>query len=367
MFPDYFLREHWSIFSPVLGFIVGLYLMTQNNKQLLKEHYFGLILGLPLAVFIWFWIGTRYKLHYGDSYFYCHSFMSSVNGMNMFNDSNEWLWSTFTMPFVSIGNITNWYLGIAAFYIGGIVFACLVLTPKHFLVSFTFLITSMSFFTYGVNGIRNGMATSVAFIGLSIIAANLLRNRGISFTLGLFIIFLSSGIHNSLSLIFAVSIIAYFYHNTKIYIYIWFACIFLSFIGSGFLLSTFSHLTDDVRLMNYGTGEVSNAMFSKTGFRWDFILYSSLPIYFGYYTIVKKHINDFTYTYLVNVYIIANAFWCTINSVSYSNRFAYLSWFMMPLLIAYPLVKFNIFKQQGLLAGCLMIGFVFFNLFFGIV
>lgn len=365
MFHDYHLYEHWTVFSPILGIIVGVYLMSQSNKQLLKAHNFGLILGLSLAVFVWLWIGTRYKTHYGDSYLYCHSFESAMNGMNFFTNPKEWVWNYFALLCVATRDITIWYLVIAAFYVGGMAFACLTLTPKHFFVAFVFFLTSSSFFAYGTNGIRNGMATSVTLIGLSIIASNLFKNKNISSILGLLIIIISSGIHNSLSLVAATAVLAYFYRDTKIYMYIWIACIFLSFVGSGPILSVLGHFTDDERLMVYGTGEVSNTMFSKTGFRWDFILYSSVPILLGYFTIIKKHINDNAYTYLLNVYLIANSFWCTINSVSYSNRFAYLSWFMMPILIAYPMIKFNVFKDQGLISGCLMIGFTIFNLIFG--
>ena len=104
--------------------------------------------------------------------------------------------------------------------------------------------------------------------------------------------------------------------------------------------------------------------FSQTGFRWDFLLYSSMPIIMGWYIIFKRRIKvDFNYILLLGVYIYSNAFWVMVIRASFSNRFAYLSWFIYPLVLAYPLLKFPIWKKkQGLRTGLILLahfGFTF--------
>ena len=44
------------------------------------------------------------------------------------------------------------------------------------------------------------------------------------------------------------------------------------------------------------------------------------------------------YARLVNTYLLTNALWILVIHASFSNRFAYLSWFMMPWVLLYPFV-----------------------------
>ena len=53
---------------------------------------------------------------------------------------------------------------------------------------------------------------------------------------------------------------------------------------------------------------------------------------------------------------------------SFSNRFAYLSWFMYPLVLAYPLLTLPIWKEQGKKTGLILMahmGFTYFMWFIG--
>ena len=53
------------------------------------------------------------------------------------------------------------------------------------------------------------------------------------------------------------------------------------------------------------------------------------------------------YSYLLNSYILCNSFWVMMIRASYSNRFAYLSWFLYPVVLAYPLLKFPVFETNN--------------------
>jgi hypothetical protein len=107
-------------------------------------------------------------------------------------------------------------------------------------------------------------------------------------------------------------------------------------------------------MAKYLNAEVSKEFFSKTGFRWDFLLYSALPIFIGWIATYKKSINDKTYSFILHTYIFSNAFWVLINTAAYSNRFAYLSWF----LYHYSSVKecvMHLWKQENQLLKLMLL------------
>lgn len=80
-------------------------------------------------------------------------------------------------------------------------------------------------------------------------------------------------------------------------------------------------------------------MFSNIGFRWDFIIYSLIPIIAGVKYIYTYCYEDKLFIRLFNTYIASNAFWLLTIHVPYNNRFAYLSWFLYPIVLIYPLLK----------------------------
>ena len=67
------------------------------------------------------------------------------------------------------------------------------------------------------------------------------------------------------------------------------------------------------------------------------------------------------YARLVNTYLLANALWVLVIQTSFSNRFAYLSWFMMPWVLLYPFVPGKIIDRPrtGLIAAILCAHYLF--------
>ena len=93
-----------------------------------------------------------------------------------------------------------------------------------------------------------------------------------------------------------------------------------------------------------------------------------MPILLGYYVVIKRGISDKVYLILLNTYTISNAFWVMIIRANFSNRFAYLSWFMLPIVLAYPLFKFDIWgDSQGKRASQIMLAHVGFTWFMAVV
>ena len=112
------------------------------------------------------------------------------------------------------------------------------------------------------------------------------------------------------------------------------------------------------RAGTYLSNTASADVFNKTGFRYDFLIYCFIPILVGYFYILKTDIKDNIYITFLKTYTLANAFWILVNQVPFSNRFAYLSWFLMPIIIFYPIIFYPINpKYRGLTIAVTFIGY----------
>lgn len=349
--------------STIIGVLYAFYLMSLPNSRLLKGTNNNVIPWI-LAIFVTIYIGTRPIWAYADTQLYTTMYNLLQKGIwtEVRGGEVEPFWAFIQYASVPYLSASGWLTVISIFYVGGMTVAAKRWFPRHFLMALIFLFTSYSFFSYGTNGIRNGMATSIAMVGLSFFN----KNRK-ELTIGYVFLIIAYFTHKSCLLIFAAATAARFFKNININVCIWFGCILLSLLFAEPLKDLMAGLIDDNRMAHYVHKQVvtqGTVAFSRTGFRWDFLLYSALPIAFGWYAITKQKIKDETYIFLLTTYIFANSVWCLINSVAYSNRFAYLSWFLYPVIIIYPLVKLKVTSLQGVIAGVLLIFFIIFNWLF---
>jgi hypothetical protein len=138
----------------------------------------------------------------------------------------------------------------------------------------------------------------------------------------------------------------------KIFLIGWLLCIPLSLVLGSSLEMFFTDLVSNERASSYLTGDDEfSHQFSSLGFRWDFLLYSFSGIFAGSYFIFKKKFEDKTYNLIFNTYVIANSFWVLVIRAEFTNRFAYLSWFLLGLVIVYPYLKAKFFHNQGVVLG----------------
>ena len=301
-----------------------------------------------------FW-GLRGHHGFGDTGYYVYLYENLYNDYLTPSINNEWLWNNFSHFLKEIGFSTADYLIVVeALYIGGMFFCCFRLMRNNIWIAILFFVCSLSFLSYGINGIRNGLACSIMLIGITSITDRRLILRVLSIGL----IFLSVGIHASV-IVPAICCIAslLIVRDVRIALLFWVISIGVSFFAGNNLLDFFAGLGFDDRaskyLINVEDSEMAE-LFSSTGFRWDFIIYSMVPIYFVYYLKVKRNFQDRVFDVIANTYILANAFWIMVIQASYSNRFAYLSWFMYPLVIAYPLLRFSIWDNQNKITGLIL-------------
>ena len=172
-------------------------------------------------------------------------------------------------------------------------------------------------------------------------------------------------IHRSSMLPTAMAVASLFFiKDTKLALRFWYASIALSLLTGRLFEQIFASLGFDDRMSSYtanGTGDVLSS-----GFRWDFLLYSAFPVWMIWYVTQYRKFRSPEYSIFANTYLLCNAFWILVIRASFSNRFAYLSWFIYPIVIAYPLMRMNLWKNQDRRTAIIFFfytGFTFFMFF----
>ena len=91
----------------------------------------------------------------------------------------------------------------------------------------------------------------------------------------------------------------------------------------------------------------------------NFFVYGASPVFAGIYYVYFKKYNDRVYLHLLNVYILLNAFYVQFMDIKFAVRFAYLSEFLMPIVLIYPLLKERIWPLRFWVLSLLLLS-VFF-------
>lgn len=299
-------------------------------------------------------ISSRY---FGDTVNYAYTFYGYQYGTDLYDpNASEWMFNWLMVTCASVMDVQGFFVIVEVGYVGLMLLACKRLMPNNTSLAMLFCFGAFSFFTYGTNGIRNGLACSLMLLAFSFIQGT--KKDKIIVVL---LCFMAFNIHRSTALPIFCMVVSLFYRNTKMVFLFWIGSIFISAVAGGFVESFFTGLGFDDRMDNYLNSTEYDDQFSSTGFRWDFLLYSAMPIWLGWYVVIKKKIFNNQYLLLLHTYILANAFWVMLIRASFSNRFAYLSWFMYPLVLAYPLLVLPIWKDQGKKVGMILMTHILFT------
>lgn len=305
-----------------------------------------------IAIIFIFWIGMR-PIHptFIDSWGYAAGYYTAMSGH--YEIGNNKVFEGIMQWFAQTGfSVHLWLTFVEAVYIGFTAWAVCRLFTRWPMTAFAVMLASFSFFSYGTNGLRNGMACSI-FLMMMV----LVRDR--HWVWAALLALAALGIHKSLFLPIGALILAYFYRNTRAYALGWLACIALSLVAGDYFIDIMSTqgLIDTGRNSEYLSGEnVDMSGFSRTGFRYDFLLYGCVPIVVGCYFVLRKKYDDATYKLILNVYIICNAVWVLVNRSWLSNRIAYLSWFLYGFVLMYPLLMSPYLRHRRWWVACAVMG-----------
>ncbi|MBQ5891919.1 MAG: EpsG family protein [Bacteroidales bacterium] len=327
----------------ILSAILTIYYYSQLQQGIglnNKKRGYGIMLFYAIAFIIVVGLRPVSGFYFGDTSNYAASF-EQLKGTPFFGVEDERIFHYLTWLCAQTVDVHVYFLIVEILYIVPVLIACKKICPTNPAVMMLFFMTAFSFFSYGTNGIRNGMACSLVILAI----AYALDKRLIGKIIAALLVFIAYECHKSIVLPIASMIVCLFFKNTRLIIYFWILSIGISLVAGGSVEAFFTSLGFDDRMSEYSSSNVDESLFSSTGFRWDFLLYSAMPIILGWYAIFKRGIVSEKYSYLLNIYILCNAFWVMMIRASYSNRFAYLSWFIYPIVLAYPLLNFKVFKK----------------------
>lgn len=257
-----------------------------------------------------------------------------------------------------------WFAVISMIYFGGFFISARLLAKNNANYIFLTILVAFSTFAYGAQAIRNGLGLSLLTLGLSMF----LTQKGKWRLLALGVSFSAVLTHKSTTLPIICFLVAYYSKvGLKSVMCFWAFSIIISLNVGSQVSNIFLDLGFDDRMDNYLLADDYTG-FSHSGFRFDFLLYSIMPIWLGYYALIKKGVNDRIYKILLSTYILANAFWVMVIRAPFSDRFAYLSWFLYPIVIAYPLLKVDIWgERQGRKARNILLLHFTFTFFMDVV
>jgi len=322
----------------LIAFIILIHAFNykiDDDKSIQFFNYLGYFILIIYVVYMGLRpISGRY---FGDTHNYAQAYYLLQSGGDV-KIEKDYMFNYFMAFCSKIMDVHTFFLLLDILFISPMFFFSKKYFGKYWFFSFFLFIGSFLTWASGTNGLRNGLGTSFFILGLCFYNKKILMY---------FLFILSYFMHASLIITIAAYIVAGSYGDPKKYIYVWLIAIPLSIIGGSFWTGFFGSLGFEDRTAGYLTNSDQNLkQFSKTGFRWDFLLYSASAVYAGGYYIFKKKIEDTFYIHLFGVYCIANAFWILVITAAFSNRFAYLSWFLMPVIIAYPMLRYKIWKDQ---------------------
>lgn len=355
MIPDYLYQiVYLCVVSMITIVIMAQY--YNRSRELSYSKPISDVIGIFLIVFLVFFIGLRpLSTLFGDTIVYVdwywdydgRIFQFDNEAENKIFDNLMALWG-----FARLG-YTSFFIFIAAIYFGASYIGIKKLFSTNALAAYLVFLAAFSTFSYGTNGIKAGAAAS-----LFILALGYRENLKVCIPL----ILLSWGFHHSMIMVVAAFAVTLFVKNPKVYFSLWFFC----FLMSAAHITAFAHFFSGFTTehgANYLLTEGGNEG-TKGGFRIDFIIYSAAPVVVGWYAVFKKNIKlSSLYKNLLNLYLCLNSVWMLCMYAEFTNRIAYLSWFVYPIVLAYPFLQEKWGKNKYKTFSYVMLGHLGFTWF----
>jgi len=347
-FAPYYYFVYWFVVMLFTIYKFDEIYRYRNYVVLYRSDYYTYL--FILLAFLILFLGFRpiSGAYFGDTSNYAATYkilqntgvfdMSEAGGSN-----SDWLFS-FVMFLCSQVTSVSVFFTIAIFFYLVIMFmGCRKIDTRHGMTLMLCCMGAFSFYAYAVNGVRNGVACSFVILALAGVCK---RER----ILPIILSFIAISCHKSSALPIACMFFSYFFRNPKLMYAVWLVAIGVSLLFGDSIANIMSLVSYDDRLstLSLKGDEVSQELGIELDnrFRWDFLIYSAIPILLGWYTLFVRKVYNNTYLIILGTYMYANAFWVLVIRDIFSNRYAYLSWFLYPIVLAYPLLNLPVFEKN---------------------
>lgn len=343
---DFIIKDAaiYQYFIMAIVILEGCFLLSKfrNNGNIVSYSNFhpGFILALAIFVLLGISYGTdreNYSLFFEETVDYGYALSRSVG------------WSILNIIISKVTHdVSTFFLIISFIYVFSIFFFCKKIVTNYSLL-FLATISFLGFYGMGTNTLKSGLSLAIC------LWAFYYHKSKVKFCA---ISLLSIFLHTTTIFPITAFIIYRYIKDMKTALRIWFGCLIVSYaIGPLIVSYVGSYITDD-----YTAGYfVGDSDVYKVGFRIDFIMYSLVPIILGYYYSIKKKYNDYFWQRLYITYILTNSIWLLLIRLPFTDRFAYLSWFLFPYILLMPFLKESPTKKNLFKAYKIMFLFWLFN------
>lgn len=347
-FAPYYYFVYWFV---VMLFTIHKFddiYRCRNYVVLYRSDYY--IYLFILLVFLILFLGFRpiSGAYFGDTSNYAATYrilqntgvfdMSEAGGSN-----SDWLFSLVMFLCSQVTSVSVFFTIAVFFYLVIMYMGCRKIDTRHGMTLMLCCMGAFSFYAYAVNGVRNGVACSFVILAL----AGVCKGERI---LPIILSFIAISCHKSAALPIVCMFFSYFIRNPKLMYAVWLGAIGVSLLFGDSIANIMSLVNYDDRLstLSLKGDEISQELGIDLDnrFRWDFLIYSTMPILLGWYTLFVRKVYNNTYLIILGTYMYANAFWVLVIRDIFSNRYAYLSWFLYPIVLAYPLFNLPVFEKN---------------------
>lgn len=252
--------------------------------------------------------------------------LSSDNILEAMSEQPDPLFTLLSQMIYSFTDLDGYFWAIAFIYISLYWWASKRLSKGRIFWMLLAVTMSFGFIAYGTNTLRAGLAIALLLLGITY------YDKKVPLAVCLA---LSLSLHMSMIIPISMFLVSKFFPKTRLFFILWIISIPVSFLAGDFFNTLFASFSDDSRTHYL----MDDSETYKVGFRIDFILYSLLPLAIGYYYIFKRGFRSALYRNIYNTYVLTNIFWILVIRANFSDRFAYLSWFLIPVILAYPILR----------------------------
>lgn len=361
MIPAAYYRTIYLVLVTLMTIVVYGQYQGRNGLREFK-HSTTDVIGIALVLFMVLFIGFRpvHGIYFQDMINYVTYYLYLYEG-----EPFHFNWNTDNLLF---DNLFAWWgserLGYTSFFVfmatinfGAAYLGIRKLFPNHRLTAYIVFLAANSTFAFATNGVKAGAASSLFIFAMGY------REK---FAVCIPLMLISWGFHHSMVMVVSAFVITLFVKNPKYYFYGWVFCFLMAAAHITTFQNLFSGFTTE-HGADYLLTEGSQHG-GKGGFRIDFILYSAMPVLVGWYAVFKKKMQlSKRYKNLLNLYLCLNGIWMLCMYANFTNRIAYLSWFLYPIVLIYPFLQEQWGKARYKTFGLVMLGHLGFTLFMNII
>ena len=126
--------------------------------------------GVLFTLILILYMGLRpVSVYFGDTVNYAKGFYTAANSRDPFSWQweGEWLFYNLMQWFARYSDIHTFFLLCATVYIGSLWLAMQRIFKGYYYIPFLVILSMFTFWSYGVNGIRNGMGASLFILAMT--------------------------------------------------------------------------------------------------------------------------------------------------------------------------------------------------------